>query len=52
MVHISSFAEFRILTMKVMRVIKETHNIEMKGGQTSHQKKSEEMSMMIQGQSR
>ena len=42
LIHISSFEEYRSVMKKVMRVIKEAHNVEKKRRQTSRNEKIEE----------
>ena len=41
-IKITSLGEYRVVMLKVMRVIKEAHNVERKRRQTSHKKKSDD----------
>ena len=41
-IRISSFGEYRDVMKKVMRVFKESYNVEKRSGQTARKKKSEE----------
>ena len=47
LIHISTFGEYRQVMLKVMRVIKEAHNIERKRRQTAR-KKCEEIGVRKQ----
>ena len=42
LIHITSFGEYRVVMLKVMRVVREAHNVEQKRRQTSRKKRNDE----------
>ena len=47
-IHITSFREYRVVMLKVMRVIKEAHNAERKRRRTSRNKRNDEAKVKTQ----
>ena len=48
LIHITSFGEYRVVMLKVMRVIKEAHNAERKRRRTSRKKRNDEAKVRTQ----
>ena len=48
LIHITTFGEYRVVMLKVMRVIKEAHNSDGKRKQTSRKKKIDETTVRTQ----
>ena len=48
LIHLTTFGEYRDVMRRVMKVIKEAHNVEKKRRQTSRKRKREEVSIKTQ----
>ena len=48
LIHITTFGEYRDVMRRVMKVIKEAHNVEKKRRQTSRKRKREEVTIKTQ----